>query len=516
MPRSPAPTLDRPKRPIIWLFEDQLSHDSSVLKSHPDAPVLLVESDVAFRRVRFHKKRLVFLVSAMRHFAAELRSLGRRVHHYPLSADGYKDSIAAVRDVAHKEAGADFVVMEPSEHHTQEWLNGAADRLGVALHFIPNTLFLTDRAEFRSWAASVKAPRMETFYRLQRRRHNVLMDAAGPVGGSWNYDKDNRKPLPRGLLIPPMPRFPPDAITREAMSEIDRRFADHPGSTDGFDLPVTRTDAQRLFKDFLKHRLPCFGDYEDAMVTGQPVLFHSLISPLINAGLLGPLECTRAAERRYREGKAPLNSVEGFIRQILGWREYVYGIYWSLMPEYRFRNSRGDSRPLPQFFWNGRTDMNCLRQCVGGVIDRAYSHHIQRLMVIGNFATLCGLSPQAVNDWFYAMYVDSHDWVVTPNVIGMAMNADGGSMATKPYICSAAYIKRMGDYCSNCRYEPARRTGDGACPFNALYWSFLHEHRKTLTRNQRMAMMLKNLDRIPKPELEAMLHTKRAFLDLLE
>ncbi|MFN7020215.1 MAG: cryptochrome/photolyase family protein [Phycisphaerales bacterium] len=515
-PRPPAPPFDRLKPPIVWLFEDQLSHDSSVLTSHPDSPVLLIESDRAFRRVRFHKKRLVFLVSAMRHFAAGLRSRGRVVHHYPLTPRGYKDSMDAIRDVVRATGSGTFVVMEPSEHHTREWLNSATGKLGVSLHFVPNTLFLTDRVEFGSWASSVKSPLMETFYRRQRRRYNVLMDSAGPAGGSWNLDKDNRKAFPRGLLVPPIPGFPPDAITREVMSEIDRRFADHPGSTDGFDLPVTRTDAQRLFNDFLKHRLPLFGDYEDAMVTGQPVLFHSLISPLINAGLIGPLECVRAAERRYREGKAPLNSAEGFVRQILGWREYVYGIYWSFMPEYRARNVRGDSRPLPRLFWDGRTQMNCLRQCIGGVVDRAYSHHIQRLMVIGNFATLCGLSPQAVNDWFYAMYVDSHDWVVTPNVIGMAMNADGGTMATKPYISSAAYINRMSDYCSGCRYDPERRTGEGACPFNALYWSFLHEQRESLARNQRMAMMLKNLDRIPKAELEAMIRAKRAFLDLLD
>jgi deoxyribodipyrimidine photolyase-related protein len=435
------------------------------------------------------------------------------VAYYPLQKGRYLDSISALRDHIRRTGNRDFVVIEPSEHHTREWLETLPARLGISLRFVPNTLFLTDRDAFRTWAQGLKSPVMEPFYRRMRTVHRVLIEPDGkPTGGQWNLDRENRRPAPSGLLIPSPPRFEPDETTRSVMAEVRRRFAGHPGIVQDFDLPVTRTDALRAFDDFLRRRLPQFGDFEDAMVTAQPLLFHSLISPLINAGLLRPLECVRAAEAEYRAGRAPLNSVEGFVRQILGWREYVYGIYWAFMPEYRERNARKARRPLPQFFWDARTDLNCLKHCIGGVVERGYSHHIQRLMVICNFATLAGLSPQAVNDWFYAMYVDSHDWVVTPNVIGMGMNADGGTMATKPYVASAAYIDRMSDYCAGCRYEPRRRTGEGACPFNALYWTFLDDHAAALRRNPRMAMILKNLARIDPTEMSEMRRSREVFL----
>lgn len=502
-------------RPTIWVLEDQLSTRLPALASAPpDAPVFMVESDRAWRRVPFHKLRLTFLASAMRHFAEEIAGVGRPVAYYPLKPRGYKDSLSAIRDHVRRTGRTEFWVVEPSEHHTRAWIDTLPGKLGITLRYFPNTLFLTDRDEFTTWARGVKSPVMEFFYRRMRKRHRVLMEADGqtPVGGRWNFDADNRRPLPEGLLIPPPPAFAPDAVTREVMTEIERRFPDHPGNVSQFDLPVTRKDAQAAINDFLTRRLPLFGDFEDAMRTGQPVLFHSKISPLLNAGLLDPMTCIRAAERRLADGKAPINAVEGFVRQILGWREYVYGIYWAFMPGYRERNTRGDHRPLPAFFWNGNTDLNCLRQCIGGVVDTAYSHHIQRLMILCNFATLAGLSPQAVNDWFYAMYVDSHDWVVTPNVVGMGMNADGGTMATKPYVSSAAYIDRMSNYCRGCRYDRKARTGENACPFNYLYWTFLERHRAALSRNPRMSMILKNLDRIGAAERSAMRRDSEAFL----
>ena len=287
-------------------------------------------------------------------------------------------------------------------------------------------------------------------------------------------------------MIPATPSFTPDGITREVMKEVARRFGDHYGKVDGFDLPVTRADAQAAAAEFFDKRLPLFGDYEDAMVTGQPVLYHSLLSMCINAGLLDPLELVREAERRYQEKLAPLNAVEGFVRQILGWREYMRGIYNTFMPQYRDRNARGDTGKLPEWFWTGDTDMNCLRQSIGHVVDKGYSHHIQRLMVICNYATLAGISPQEVNDWFLIMYIDSHDWVTTPNVIGMGMNADGGVCATKPYVSSGAYINRMSDYCGGCKFNPAKKLDDDACPFNSRctgrLWSTNLESRCRATR----------------------------------
>ena len=496
----------------IWLLEDQLSAALLPLKTHPEAPILMVESKTHFSRWGFHKKRIGFQLASMRHFAEELRKAGREVHYFSLDDAPYRDSVSAVRMFIKKTGVGKLVVARPSEHHTAVWMRSVAAGEGVELDIVEGGLFLLDLEEFAAWAKGVKSPVMEFFYRRMRAKHNILMEGKQPVGGEWNLDKENRKRAPAGLLVPARKAFAPDSITQAAMKSVEKHFAGHPGSTAGFDLPVTRAGAVEHLKDFIRNRLQQFGDYEDAMVSGQPLMFHSLISPLINAGLLAPMECVEAAVKEYEAGRAPLNSVEGFVRQILGWREYVYGIYHTFMPEYRERNSRGDARELPEFFWTGKTEMNCLKQSIGAVVEHGYSHHIQRLMVICNYATLTGLSPQAVNDWFYAMYIDSHDWVVTPNVIGMGMAADGGTMATKPYVSSGAYIDRMSDYCKGCRYDVKQRTGESACPFNYLYWTFMDEARGHYKSNPRMTMMLKNLDRIDAGEMREMKRLKLKVL----
>jgi deoxyribodipyrimidine photolyase-related protein len=506
-------------QPTLWIMEDQLSDRLDILRRYPEAPVLMIESRTHFREWPFHKRRLGFLVAAMRHFAGRLRRSGRDVHRYGLDAEPYLDSKSALRQHIRSTGSRQFILAEPADHHTRVWIESLATELGIQIEFCPNNLFLTDRAEFAEWARGLKSPIMETFYRRMRQKLNVLMEGDEPVGGSWNLDQENRKPAPKGLVVPRPVEFRPDDITRGALADVDRHFASHPGSTDGFDLPVTHADALRAFDDFLEHRLPLFGDYEDAMLTGEPLLYHSHLSMLINAGLLDPLMLVRRVEERYRAGQVPLNSAEGFIRQIIGWREYVYGIYHAFMPEYRSRNTRGDALPLPDFFWTGKTGMNCLHQVISQVVDRAYSHHIQRLMILCNFATLVGLNPQAVNDWFLSMYVDSHDWVVTPNVIGMGMNADApegsprGTMATKPYVSSAAYINRMSDYCRNCSYDQTARTGEDACPFNYLFWTFLDRHREVFSRNPRMTMMLKNASRIDASEMSSMHNARRTFVE---
>ena len=509
--------------PNVWVFEDQLSPTIASLRAAPDARVFMVESRVAFCAWPFHKRRLSLLVSAMRHFADELRDVGRAVDYFPLRDDGYVDSIAAIRAQVDRSGSNVFVVMRPSEHHTQAWLDTLPARLGIELRYVDNDLFLTDRTEFAAWLAR-QGPRpvMETFYRRMRVEHRLLMDGERPCGGAWNLDKLNRRgarSVPRPL--PEVPTFPPDAITLAAMRDVDRHFADHPGTTNGFAMPVSRGDADRAFADFLERRLPQFGEHEDAMLSGEPTLFHSEISLLLNLGLLSPLDACRAAENEYRVGRAPLNSVEGFVRQIVGWREYVHGIYHALMPGYRDRNApRGSKRPLPDWFWTGDVEMNCLRHSIGGVVERGYAHHIQRLMVICNFATLAGLAPSEVNDWFYAMFVDAHDWVVTPNVVGMGLNADAapgatdGTIATKPYVSSAAYIDRMSDYCGGCRFDPKVRTGENACPFNFLYWTFLHHFRPQLEANSRMKMPLANVDKIGPAEMRLMMLERKQFIQL--
>lgn len=501
-------------RSAVWILEDQLSPAISSLAENPDARVLMIESRRNFSDFWFHKKRIAFLIAAMRHFAGELRDAGRTVAYFSLSRRPYLDTIPALRQFVKSEKIERIIVAEPSEHHTKVWIESLEDELRIKFEFLPNNLFLIDRDEFANWARKLKSPVMESFYRRMRKQHGVLMNGDEPVGGKWNLDKQNRKPASRTLHIPRPVSFSPDNITAEAIDDVNRVFRDHPGTTDGFNFAVTRTQAAKAFDDFIENRLPLFGDYEDAMLAGEPIMYHSHLSMLLNVGLLEPMKLIRAAEREFAAGRAPLNSVEGFIRQILGWREYVYGIYWTFMPEYRTRNARGETRPLPDFFWTGETDMNCLRHCIGNVVENAYAHHIQRLMVICNFATLAGLSPQAVNDWFYSMFVDSHDWVVTPNVIGMGMNADGGTMATKPYVSSAAYIHRMSDYCSHCRFDHKKRTGDEACPFNSLYWAFLDRHRETLAKNPRMTMILKNLDRMDSAELRQLRSQADRFVNV--
>jgi deoxyribodipyrimidine photolyase-related protein len=506
----------------LWVFEDQLRTDAGVLRHAPaNARVFMVESYRAFSKWPFHKKRLGFLVSAMRHFAGDLRQAGRAVDYYALNDAPYLDTLAALRKQVQNTGSKRFLVARPSEHHTQAWLDTLPDKLGIELQYVENDLFLTKRDDFADWFNRQRRPVMEMFYRRMRIEHDLLMHDGKPAGGKWNLDHANRKParsVPRPL--PALPTFAPEAVTQKALADIERLFPDHPGTTADFALPVSRADARRALDDFLAHRLPQFGDYEDAMLAGERTLFHSMLSPLLNAGLLEPLAVARAAEEAFLAGRAPINSVEGFIRQIVGWREYVYGVYWTFMPEYRERNTRRSTHTLPDWFWTGDTPMNCLRHAIGDVVATGYAHHIQRLMVICNFSTLAGLSPQEVNDWFYAMFIDSHDWVVTPNVVGMGMNADAapghtqGTIATKPYISAAAYINRMSDYCAGCRFDPARRTGEGACPFNYLFWTFLQHFGSDYQTNLRMTMMLKNAQRIDPGEMAQMMALRKQFIDV--
>lgn len=499
---------------LILVLEDQLNVDLSALQRFPHSPVVLIESKRAFSQFPYHKKRITFLVSAMRHFAEELRSLGRDVYYYPLRANDYKDSISGVRECLKITKAETLVVTQPNDYHTREWIGTLSSKLGVAVEICPSNLFLTDLEDFKRWVTSIRSPLMETFYRSMRKRYKILLDKnGGPEGGKWNYDSENRKSFKAGVRIPGTRKVNPDEITLAAMQDVAREFSSHPGDVEDFNLPVTRVEARSWLKHFIDHKLDLYGDYQDALVAEHSTLFHSLIGPLLNAGLLTPLECIEAAERAYHKRGAPLNSVEGFIRQILGWREYIYGMYQTFMPEYRTRNHWGFSRDLPEFFWTGKTELNCLRITINDLLKTSYSHHIQRLMIICNFATLAGINPQQVNDWFLSMYIDSHDWVVTPNVIGMGMNADGNFLATKPYISSASYVNRMSNYCNGCSYSPKERNGDKACPFNFLFWHFLDEHKAELDRNPRMKMMLKNLERIPQDELVSIKKRSKRFLE---
>jgi deoxyribodipyrimidine photolyase-related protein len=394
-------------------------------------------------------------------------------------------------------------------------IDGWADKFDCAVEIVEDDRFVCSHAEFDAWADDRRQLRMEFFYREMRRKTGLMMDGDKPEGGQWNYDSENRKPAQNDLLMPRPIAFRPDDITREVIDMVAERFADHPGSLDRFEFAVTQDEAMREQRQFLKHALAGFGTYQDAMLTGEPYLWHAVLSPYLNAGLLDPLDLCRKVEVEYRAGRAPLNSAEGFIRQIIGWREYVRGIYWREGPDYAQRNFLNAKRALPAFYWTGETDMHCLSQAIGQTLERAYAHHIQRLMITGNFALLIGADPHPVHEWYLEVYADAYEWVELPNTLGMSQFGDGGLLGSKPYASSGAYIDRMSDYCRSCRYDVKQRVGDDACPFNALYWDFLARNRGKLGDNRRLAMPYRNWDRMDGDTQDALREQAGRFLKSL-
>jgi deoxyribodipyrimidine photolyase-related protein len=375
-------------------------------------------------------------------------------------------------------------------------LRNWASKQSQPVNFLEDNRFLASRDEFETWASGRKQYRMEFFYREMRRKTGLLMEGDEPIGGKWNFDAENRKKLPKGHLLPARLAHQYDQDTRDVFAMVEREFANNFGSLDAFFWPVTDNQAQQNLTFFLDNCLENFGDYQDAMKQDQSLLYHSLIATSLNLGLLDPVETCRQAEQRYHDGAAPLNAVEGFIRQIIGWREYIRGIYWHFMPDYKALNFFETHRPLPAFYYTGDSQMNCMDQAVQTTHDFAYAHHIQRLMVTGNFALLAGLDPAQVNQWYLEVYADAYEWVELPNTHGMALFADGGVVASKPYAASGAYINRMSDYCSNCKYDVKSAYGDGACPFNFLYWNFMIEQEPRLSNNPRMGMVYRNLEKM--------------------
>ncbi|WP_404384464.1 cryptochrome/photolyase family protein [Caenispirillum salinarum] len=507
--------------PVLRLvLGDQLSRSIAALADIDSARdvVLMIEAMEECTYVPHHPRKIAFLFSAMRHFAETQRAEGITVDYRRLDEPGEGRSFRhGLEQAAARHRPSRVVVTEPGEWRVLEDMRGWEQALGVPVEIRPDGRFLCPLDDFRRWAEGRRTLRMEWFYRDMRRRHGLLMTPEGePEGGRWNYDQENREALPADLESPDPPAFAPDAITREVLDLVAARFGHHFGRLEGFAMPVTATDAEAAFDHFIRHRLPRFGTYQDAMRQGEPFLFHSLISAPLNAGLLNPLDLCRRAEDAYYAGHAPLNAVEGFIRQILGWREYVRGIYWTRMPDYGRTNALEAHRPLPRFYWTGETDMNCLRQVVTETHDHAHAHHIQRLMVTGNFALLAGIDPAAVNAWYLMVYADAYEWVQLPNTHGMALYADGGLLASKPYAASGKYIDRMSDYCRHCRFSPKKQLEDDACPFNALYWDFIARTRSVTARNRRMMMIHKTMDRMDDEKIRALRDKARTFLDGLE
>ena len=503
---------------LRFILGDQLTRSLSALDGlNPESDVvLMVEVEAEATYVRHHKQKIAFIFSAMRHFAQELRAEGITVDYVAIDDPANTHSFTAELSRALARHRPDHVhVTEPGEWRVMEMMRGWREELDCPLTIHADDRFFASRGDFARWAKGRSSYRMEFFYREMRRATGLLMEGNAPAGGQWNFDHDNRKALPRGLIVPPPRRFPPDAVTRAVLDLVEARYAGHFGTLEGFGWGVTRAEALVALAHFLAHGLPFFGDYQDAMRRGEDFLFHSALSPYLNVGLLTPREVAVAAEREWRAGRAPLNAVEGFIRQILGWREYVRGIYWELMPDYAASNHLEARRPLPGFFWTGETDLACLKECIGATARHAYAHHIQRLMVTGNFALLAGIAPAEVEEWYLVVYADAFDWVELPNVHGMVLHADGGRLGSKPYAASGAYINRMSDYCAGCRYDPGLKTGPGACPFNLLYWHFLMENEGRLARNPRMAMPYRTLAAMPEARRATIRAEASAFLDSL-
>jgi deoxyribodipyrimidine photolyase-related protein len=484
---------------LIPILGDQLSLDiASLADADPDdSVILMMEVAEEATYVRHHKRKIAFLFSAMRHHAEALRAAGWTVDYVALDdPDNAGSFTGEVARAVERHAPERIVVTEAGEWRVQAMLEAWETMFGIPVAIRADARFVASHAEFAAWAEDRKAFRMEFFYREMRRKTGLLMDGGKPEGGEWNFDKENRKPAQRDLLMPELPHFAPDAVTQDVLALVAGRFGDHVGSLENFGIAVTREQALAAQAHFLAHALPRFGDYQDAMLTDEPVLYHAHLSFYINCGLLDPLALCHAVETEYRAGRAPLNAAEGFIRQIIGWREYVRGIYWWSGPDYGQRNYLNATRRLPAFYWTGETDMHCMRQAIGQTIDLAYAHHIQRLMVTGNYALLIGAHPDDVDRWYLEVYADAYEWVEQPNTRGMILFADGGLLGSKPYAASGAYINRMSDYCGKCRYDVSRRTGEDACPFNALYWDFLVRNRDKLGGNQRLAMPYRNWDRM--------------------
>ena len=486
---------------VAFIMGDQLSLNlSSLAAINPESDlVFMCEVQEEAIHIRHHKKKLVLIFSAMRHFAQELEQSGYKVIYKKLT-DNFISFSQALLEFNSKYSPEQILITAPSEYRVLKDLK----KLKLPIRILEDARFLSQSQDFNAWAGSRKQLRMEYFYRNMRRRYNVLMDADKPVGGKWNYDASNRKPPRKGMQIPTPTKFEVSPITQEVIKLVAERFAEHFGDIQPFTYAVTRKQALIVLQEFINTRLANFGDYQDAMLEGEPWMYHAHISFYLNIGLLQPMECVKLAESAYLSGLVSLNAAEGFIRQILGWREYVRGIYWLKMPEYEHMNFLNACRDLPDFYWTANTKMNCLQQSIRETKENAYAHHIQRLMVLGNFALMFGVKPEQLNNWFWVVYADAFQWVELPNVSGMVLFADAGFLASKPYAAGGGYINKMSNYCKNCSFKVTEKTGDDACPFNYLYWDFLARNRDKLGNNQRLAMIYRVYDKM-QPGVQTMI-----------
>lgn len=495
----------------VFVLHDQLNFTAWPDWVRQEKPLLLfIESGKKRRSLPYHKKKLTYVLSSMRHFALECHKAGYPVLYHATDKH-YGDALKLILE---QYPDLRLTYMTPAEWDSRRRLQAVSKELGKRVTEIPNSFFLADPA---NWKDKIEPGyRMEYFYRDMRRKTGYLMDGEEPAGGEWNYDEENREPLPEGYPVPDVTSFDPDAITEEVMELVETQFDDHFGKLENFGYAVTREQALQLLDEFIDERLADFGPYEDAMAEGRPGLFHSRLSVYLNNGLLMPEEICERAIAAYRRGAAPIHSVEGLVRQIIGWREFVRIYYEAMMPEVRDTNFMDFEGELPELFWTGETKMRCMEESLKPVIEDGYSHHIQRLMVLSNFSNLTKTDPRKLNRWFWLAYVDAYEWVVLPNVLGMSTFADGGVLASKPYVSSGNYINKMSDYCGSCEYSISKKTGENACPFNYLYWNFVDEQREAFEVSGRNSFMVNMYDKKSEDNKEAIKSSTRQFLERLE
>ncbi len=507
-------------RHLVLILGDQLDENSAALADfdRDQDVVFMAEVPEESTHVWSSKPRTAYFFAAMRQFAATLQARGMRVEYWLIGTHGCASLVDAVADAMRGMRPRKLLMVESGDWRVAQALEKFAKKQEIDFAVREDTHFLISRLDFAEWAAGYKQLRMEYFYRMMRKRHQVMMNGEEPLGGRWNYDTENRgafdKKGPQN--VPPPPRFAADPITRDALADVELHFGTHPGSLTHFNWPVTRAQALLALKAFIDERLGNYGAFQDAMWTGQPFLYHSLISAALNVKLLNPREVIAAAIQALKQGKAPIEAVEGFVRQVLGWREFMRGVYWLDMPGMREANHFKHQRALPKWYWTGDTGMNCMHHTIRQTLDHGFAHHIQRLMVTGIWGLLAETRPQEMEDWYLAVYIDAIDWVELPNVAGMALYANGGRFTSKPYIASGQYIKRMSNYCTGCRFKPEKRIGDDACPFTTLYWNFLDKHEATLVKNPRTSLMAKNIGRLDGDERQAIRSKAAEILDKLD
>jgi deoxyribodipyrimidine photolyase-related protein len=497
---------------LVVVLGDQLNLDSSALEdfNRESDLVWMAEASEESTHVPSSKIRTALFLSAMRHFAQSVRDKKWPLSYTQLDADGHSGSVHKELEKAIKLYKPEqILVTQPGDYRSLEGLRLLSEKFNTPLIIKPDRYFFTDISDFKAYASKRKQLRMEYWYRELRQKFNILMDKGEPVSGVWNFDAENRESFGKTgpVDVPPPHLVKPDTITKEVIELVDKTFSKHVGNLKNFGWPVTREDAIDSLNQFISQRLPLFGKYEDAMWTKEPWLYHSHLSAALNLKLLSAQEVVSAAEDAYTSGLAPLASVEGFIRQILGWREYVRGIYWINMPQYVEKNALDASLDLPSFYWSAQTDMVCLKSAISQTLEHGYAHHIQRLMVLGLYTLMYGVKPQQVHEWFLSVFVDAVEWVELPNTLGMSQYGDGGQMASKPYVASGKYVQRMSNYCSSCVYNPAESSGPKACPMTTLYWDFLIKHKDSLAKNPRMVMQIKNLNRLSEEKVTAIQKT---------